>query len=243
MNKIKIETYLLENNFVSSIEEAKKVLKFKLVYLKDKLLKVDAFINQEDFKDIRILQKKYVSRGYSKLESVFDKIHIDVNDLVCLDIGSSTGGFTELLLKKNAAKVFAVDVGKNLLDDKLRKNPKVKVYEGLNARNIAAYANFIKDIDFCTMDISFISIKKIVPHLIALLKPKAYFIPLIKPQFECSKNKVKEGVVKDIYVIDALKEDINNFLNQNFDIMDIIDSKLKGPKGNQEFFFVCRKKI
>jgi len=243
MNKVKIQDYLLENNLALNIEEAKLLISCKLVYLKDKLLGFNDIVIEDDFKNIRLLKHKtYVSRGYIKLESVFEKHDINVNNLVCLDIGSSTGGFTQVLLSKNAQKVYCVDVGANLLDNKIKNNPKVEVCESINARYLSKYAKQIKDIDFCTIDVSFISIKKIVPELINILKNDAYFVPLIKPQFECSKDKLLKGVVKDPTAVNDLKNEMKAYLSKNFNILDIIDSKIKGAKGNQEFFILSRKK-
>lgn len=239
---VKIELALIETGLADDIDAAKKLINFGLVFLKDKKLNINSTINLENISELRVLHhKNFVGRGAYKLETVFDKINIDVKNFVCLDIGASTGGFCDLLLKKNVAKIFAVDVGKNLLDEKIKKNKKVINLEGVNARFLSKHNELIKNVDFCVLDLSFISIKKVVPELVPLLKPGAWFVPMVKPQFECNKKFLKKGILENKEAIAFVLRDMEKYFNNYFIIIDIIKSKLKGQYGNQEYFFVCRK--
>ena len=189
------------------------------------------------FSNIEVVQSlKYVSRGGLKLQNAIQNFKIDVKDKICLDIGSSTGGFTDCLLQYGAKKVYSTDVGKGLLDWKLRNNPKVVVLEGINFRYFPD--ELIKEeLDLITIDVSFISLEKILPKVKEISNKDTKILALVKPQFEVERKFSKKGVVKDKKIqIEAIKK-ITDFARKiGFEYYGFTDSGLKGPKGNIEYF-------
>jgi 23S rRNA (cytidine1920-2'-O)/16S rRNA (cytidine1409-2'-O)-methyltransferase len=179
----------------------------------------------------------YVSRGGLKLAGALQTLNIDVKGLVCLDVGASTGGFTDCLLQRGAQRVFAVDVGYGQLSWKLRQDARVHVIERTNIRNLSSEA-LPCPVDLTTIDVSFISLKIVVPAVIKFLKKEARVLALIKPQFEVGKGMVgKGGVVRDPLLHETVVEDLSSFFKKTgFRIESVIPSRLRGPKGNREFF-------
>ncbi|HLE24883.1 MAG TPA: TlyA family RNA methyltransferase [Thermodesulfobacteriota bacterium] len=178
----------------------------------------------------------YVSRGGIKLEAALKKFKIDVSDKVVLDIGASTGGFTDCLLKHGAKKVYAVDVGYGQLDWKLRQDPRVVVMERINARYLKP-ENIGELVDVSTIDVSFISLTKVIPSVSKILKPGGILIALIKPQFEVGKGEVgKGGIVIDENKHGEVVNRITYFLEElNFKVLGVIPSPILGADGNKEF--------
>jgi 23S rRNA (cytidine1920-2'-O)/16S rRNA (cytidine1409-2'-O)-methyltransferase len=178
----------------------------------------------------------YVSRGGLKLAGALEALKISVQDLVCLDIGASTGGFTDCLLQNGAAKVYAVDVGYGQLAWRLRQDHRVVVIERTNIRHMPADC-IPEAADLATIDVSFISLRIVVPAVLKFLKPGGQILALIKPQFEVGKGKVgKGGVIRDA----ALRESVVNGLIEFFHQLGltcgpVIPSSILGPKGNQEY--------
>jgi len=180
---------------------------------------------------------RYVSRGGLKLEAALDGFGISPAGKVCLDVGASTGGFTDCLLQRGADKVFSVDVGKGLLDWKLRNDPRVVVLEKMNARYLEP-SIIPEPIGLAVIDVSFISLELIIPAVIPLLVPNADLVPMVKPQFEAGREKVgKGGVVRDPEVqkqcVDKIAAAATGL---GFTEKDRLPSPIKGPKGNQEHF-------
>lgn len=183
----------------------------------------------------------YVSRGGLKLEGSLKIFEINPKDWVCLDVGASTGGFTHCLLLFGAKKVYAIDVGKGQLHYKLREDPRVTYYEGINARYLTADF-FSEKFDLITIDVSFISLRKILPVLIPLLKDKGLILALIKPQFELSPKEVKKGIVKDPKLHFKVVQEIWSFAEElGLKPLGVAESPILGTKGNKEFF-ICLKK-
>lgn len=185
----------------------------------------------------------YVSRGALKLKDALEKFAPDLTGKICGDIGASTGGFTDLMLSKNAAKVYAVDVGKGLLHWKLRTDKRVQVREGVNARNLSREI-VEEQLDILVMDVSFISCTKILPAADALMKENAQAFILVKPQFEAPKNLVPPGgVITDEDLRRKCLQKVCDFAAENlpWELVDVSDSPLKGPKGNLEFVAYFRK--
>ncbi len=178
----------------------------------------------------------YVSRGGLKLEAALEHFNIDVHGLALIDVGASTGGFTDCLLKRGAARVVAVDVGHGQLHWGLRKDPRVTVLEKKNARFITP-DDIKTPLDGAVIDVSFISLKLIVPPLLKLLPKGAFIIALIKPQFEAGRDQVgKKGVVRDPSVHSAVIEDLCGFFKgQDLTVIGTIPSPILGPEGNREF--------
>jgi len=178
---------------------------------------------------------KHVSRGGFKLEAALDAFGLDVSDKIALDVGASTGGFTDCLLQRGAARVYAVDVGYGQLDWRLRRDPRVVVMERTNIRYLGSLP---EPVDLATIDVSFISLKLVLPVVWKLLKPDGNVVALVKPQFEAGRDRVgKKGVVRDPGVHRAVLEDIASWaIEQGWCVRGLTRSPLKGPEGNVEFF-------
>lgn len=184
----------------------------------------------------------YVSRGGLKLEQALNFFEVDPSGLVCLDVGASTGGFTDCLLQRGAKRVYAVDVGKGLLHPKLREDPRVVVLEGINARYLTP-SYFPEKMDLITVDVSFISLKKVLPALKELLKDNGLIIALIKPQFELSPKEVKKGIVRDPKLHFKVVNEIWEFAKDlGFEPLGVVESPILGAKGNKEFLICLRLK-
>lgn len=178
---------------------------------------------------------KYVSRGGLKLEAAIDHFGLDVSGKVCADIGASTGGFTDCLLQRGAARVYAIDVGWGQLHEKLRKDPRVVSRERVNARNLAR-AELPEPIDVLVFDVSFISLRLVLPSALPYLAPRGHLVALVKPQFEVGPEHVGAGgVVRDRSArqasIDAMKEFVASL---GLEVLGVIDSPIAGPAGNIE---------
>jgi 23S rRNA (cytidine1920-2'-O)/16S rRNA (cytidine1409-2'-O)-methyltransferase len=187
-----------------------------------------------------VLQGKdhpYVSRGGLKLEKALNTLGIDINGFVCLDVGASTGGFTDCLLQHGAGRVYAVDVGYGQLAWKLRQNPRVVVIERMNIRHMQS-ETLPQLVDLVTIDVSFISLKKVVPEILKFMKKSAVILALVKPQFEVGKRNVgKGGVVRDPVLHTQVIENLSDFFLKKHLLSEwVIPSPILGPKGNREFF-------
>ena len=188
--------------------------------------------------------RKYVGRGALKLESALDHFRIDVNGKIALDIGASTGGFTDCLLQRGASRVYAVDVGYGQLDWKLRNDPRVIVLEKLNARFLSR-EQIPELVDLCVIDVSFISLTLILPNAFDLITPNGVILPLIKPQFELQRTDVgKGGIVRDPALQQRAQAKIVAFVTGLGHVMTgIVPSAIKGADGNQESFACLRKRL
>ena len=189
--------------------------------------------------------EKFVSRGGHKLEYALEHFQINVTDLTAFDLGASTGGFTDCLLQRGAAKVFAVDVGQGQLAWKLRTDPRVVVMEKTNARHLQP-DNFPAPADLAVIDCSFISLKKILPPAGPLLKPYGIIIALIKPQFEAGKAEADRGrgVITDPTIHERVLAELKDFVSAQARLCwrGVIESPLLGPAGNKEFLTLIEKK-
>jgi len=184
---------------------------------------------------------RYVGRGGLKLEAALREFQIDVHGLTCLDVGASTGGFTDCLLQNGANKVFAVDVGHNQIDWRLRNDPRVEVREGVNARYLTP-EDFPHRFNLVVMDVSFISVTKVLPAIVPLLAPNGSIITLIKPQFEVGRGEVGGGgVVRDQAKRLRVVEEVNNAARAlGLDVINVIESPITGAEGNVEFLALYR---
>ncbi len=220
-----------------SRNKAKALIMSGDVYLKEvRINKAGELIDDNEIEFLMVNEKdKYVSRGAYKLIGAINKWNLDFNNLICMDVGASTGGFTHVMLTNNAKKIYSIDVGYGQLDYSIRTNEKVVVLEKENIRYLEK-EKICDGIDFMTMDISFISIKKVLEHTFTFLKKDAMAIILVKPQFESLKSKKTKGVIKDKKVHkEVLLDIIEYFRSINKKIIDIYFSPIKGPKGNREF--------
>lgn len=201
------------------------------------MIKIDALI------ELKGEIQKYVSRGGYKLEKAIEVWNLDLNNKICMDIGSSTGGFTDCMLQNGAVKVYAIDVGTGQLDWKLRNDERVISLEKTNARNIDKTTVNNDKIDFVSMDVSFISITKILDAIYNIIDEDTCFISLLKPQFEARKEDVqKGGIITDENMHKEIILSVLNYaLTSKFDIIDLNYSPIKGPSGNIEFLVNLRK--
>lgn len=242
--KERLDVLLVKQGFAPSREKAKAILMSGIVYVDgQKEDKAGTMFEEEKITiEVRGATLRYVSRGGLKLEKALQVFPIDVDGAVCLDIGASTGGFTDCMLQNGAAKVFAVDVGHGQLDWKLRNDSRVVCMEKTNFRYMEE-DSLGEKVDFASCDVSFISLTKILPPAYLLLKEGGQMVCLIKPQFEAGKEKVgKKGVVTDIAVHREVMEKIMTFAAQTgFQILGLDHSPIKGPEGNIEYLLYMQK--
>jgi len=188
--------------------------------------------------------RKYVGRGALKLEAALEHFNIDVRGKTALDIGASTGGFTDCMLQRGAEKVYAVDVGHGQLDWKLRNDPRVVVLEKINARSLSR-EHIPELVDVCVIDVSFISLTLILPNAFELITSTGVILALIKPQFELQRAEVgKGGIVRDQDLHQKAQDKIVAFVTKlGHVVTGIVPSAVKGADGNQEFFACMRKRL
>lgn len=235
--KKRLDLLLLESNLVSSRQRARAlILAGKVLVNRVPVDKAGAMIPTEALIEIKGEDIPFVSRGGLKLQAAFDHFDIHINGFVCMDVGASTGGFTDCLLQHGARKVYAVDVGYGQLAWQLRQDGRVTVLERTNIRYLDR-DKITDPVDLVTIDTSFISLKLVVPAVLKFLKKNGVLIVLIKPQFEVGKGKVgKGGVVKDPKLHVAVVEELSSFFKGiGLTPLPAIPSPVLGPKGNQEF--------
>ncbi len=246
MKKERIDKFLVELGFAETLKKAQALIMSGAVMVNEHRVEKPSEMFFSEAK-IRIKGEankiKYVGRGGLKLERALEKFHIQPNEYVCLDVGSSTGGFTDCLLQNGAKKVVALDVGTNQLVWELRNNQKVEVRENTNARYLKP-TDFSEKFDLIVMDVSFISVTKIFPALIKLLKDNGKIIVLVKPQFEVEKSEVeKGGLVLETEKHEKVIARINQAARKiGLDILDTIESPILGASGNKEFLVLYEKR-
>ena len=243
MSKIRLDQYLCQNGLVQSRERAKALIMSGIVFVDEqKVDKAGEMISPDAKVEVRGHDIGYVSRGGLKLEKAMQVFPMRPDGKVCMDIGASTGGFTDCMLQNGAKKVYAIDVGYGQLDWKLRNDPRVVVMERTNARNMEPDW-FTEAPDFASMDVSFISVKLILPGIYKSLREGAQAVILVKPQFEAGRGRVgKNGVVRDKDTHRQVVEDTARFaLDTGFSIRQIDYSPITGPKGNIEFLLLLEK--
>ncbi|MFH1262680.1 MAG: TlyA family RNA methyltransferase [Pseudomonadota bacterium] len=185
---------------------------------------------------------RYVSRGGIKLAGALDHFGIDPTGWTCLDVGASTGGFSDCLLQRGAAKIFAIDVGRGQLDPKIRNDPRVSWKESFHANDLTP-ATFPSPVDLAVVDVSFISLEKVLPFVLPCIKAGGFLLALIKPQFEASPKEVgKGGVIRDEKKRQEIVERVTNYARETLHLQKVqtVDSSLPGPKGNREVFVLGR---
>ncbi len=245
--KIRLDRLLVERGLVDSREKAQAlILSGQVLADEQKLEKAGAKVKRNSRLRLLSTPDKYASRGGLKLEPALDHFRIDPDGKICLDIGASTGGFTDCLLQRGAARVFAVDVGTNQLDWRLRRDPRVVVLEKTNARHLDQ-AKLGEHVELVTMDVSFISATLILPQLPPLLEPQAEVLVLVKPQFEVGRAQVgKGGLVRDPRLHqEAIAKVSRRLLELGFGQLNSAESALTGATGNHEYFLhaIWRKSI
>jgi len=242
-NKKRLDIAVFEAGLTESRERAKTAIMAGQVYVNNqKSDKPGTQVSDTDKIELRGETLRYVSRGGLKLEKAVNVFSPVLEGRVCIDAGSSTGGFTDCMLQNGAAKVFAIDVGYGDLAWKLRTDERVVSMERTNIRYVKP-EDIGEQADFCSIDVSFISLTLVVPAIRELLKDNGELVCLIKPQFEAGRDKVgKKGVVRDPAVHIAVIEKIKNFLLENgFDLLGLDYSPVKGPEGNIEYLAYAKK--
>jgi len=243
MAKERIDVLLVEKGLCDTRERAQKTIMAGLVFIGSE--RIDKPGTKVDIDSELIVKGNpipYVSRGGLKLEKAIQTLGLDLTGLTCMDIGASTGGFTDCMLQNGASHVFAVDVGYGQLDWKLRNDSRVTNMERTNIRNVTP-EDIGVPIDFISIDVSFISLKLVLPVAIKLLKPDGKILFLIKPQFEAGREHVKKsGVVRDIKVHKDVVNTVLTFAQAHqLSVSYLTYSPIKGPKGNIEFLAYAGK--
>ncbi|MBR3933879.1 MAG: TlyA family RNA methyltransferase [Clostridia bacterium] len=240
-NRLDIE--MVNRGLIESREKAKALIMSGIVYVNNqKAMKAGDKIKDGDQIEIRGQKLPFVSRGGLKLDKAVKVFDLSLKDKVCMDIGASTGGFTDCMLQNDAKKVYAVDVGYGQLAWKLRSDDRVVNMERTNIRYID-FDLITDEIDFISIDVAFISLKLVLPVAFKLLKQTGELVALIKPQFEAGKEEVgKKGVVRDISIHRKVINEILEFsLETGFSVLNLEYSPIKGPEGNIEFLLYLKK--
>lgn len=234
--KIRLDKLIVDNGLASTLKEAHGYIGAGQVYVNDTLS--DKPGNKHDVSSTVHIkgQKRYVSRGGLKLARGLDSFEINIKEMVCIDVGASSGGFTDCLLQHGAKHVYAVDVAYGQFSWKLRQDKRVTVIERFNARNLSK-KEIPEPVDLIVIDASFISLTKLLPPLLTLFGGTKRFIALIKPQFELPRDKVTSGgVVKDHLLHQQAVIKIKEYANAlGLKTIGVVDSPIYGPKGNKEF--------
>ncbi|MCX7857848.1 MAG: TlyA family RNA methyltransferase [Deltaproteobacteria bacterium] len=243
MVKERLDVLMFKKGLVPSREKAKILILAGEVYVSgERVTTPDKRYDESVDIEIKLNPIPYVSFGGVKLEKAIREFHLDVREKVAVDVGASTGGFTDCLLKFGASHVYAIDVGKNQLHYLLRSNPRVTLIEGFNARYLK-FETIGTLVDIATVDVSFISLKKILPNLVEVVKPKGHILTLVKPQFEVGRFEVgKGGIVKDSEKIKKVIEDIKSFGSSlNIHPKDVLVAPKENQKKNTEYFILWEK--
>lgn len=241
--KTRLDVAVFEQGYAPSREKAKALIMAGIVYVNNQKVDKAGFeLKEGDVLEVRGKTLQYVSRGGLKLEKAMQEFPITLEGKICMDVGASTGGFTDCMLQNGAVKVYSVDVGYGQIAWKLRTDERVVNLERTNFR-YATREQIPDEIDFASVDVSFISLKHILPNLNTLLAPDGQAVCLIKPQFEAGKEKVgKKGVVRDLNVhLEVVENVINLAVENGFSVMGLQFSPIKGPEGNIEYLIYLNK--
>ena len=242
-NKIRLDVAVFEAGYAPSREKAKAIIMAGQVYVNNqKVDKAGTEIKPDDTLEVRGATLKYVSRGGLKLEKAMQEFPITLKNKICMDVGASTGGFTDCKLQNGAVKVYSIDVGYGQLAWKLRTDERVVNLERTNFRYVTN-EQVPDKIDFASVDVSFISLYHILPVLNTLLSDDGQAVCLIKPQFEAGKEKVgKKGVVRDLSVhLEVVEKIIGLAIENGFNVLGLQFSPIKGPEGNIEYLIYLQK--
>lgn len=242
-DKMRLDVAVFERGLAETREKAKALIMAGSVYLNgQKALKGGAAVKDTDIIEVRGAVNPYVSRGGLKLHKAVQNFGLSLEGCVCMDIGASTGGFTDCMLSNGAAKVYAIDVGYGQLAWKLRCDERVVNMERTNFRYVT-HEQIPEQVDFASVDVSFISLRKILPVMRELLRDGGRAVCLIKPQFEAGRENVgKKGVVRDRTVHKSVVASITEFaVESGFNVCNVDFSPIKGPEGNIEYLMLVEK--
>jgi 23S rRNA (cytidine1920-2'-O)/16S rRNA (cytidine1409-2'-O)-methyltransferase len=236
MVKTRLDQFLASSGLTSSRSQAESYIKLGYVKVGGKTITKPGFLVNENDKISLTIKEQYVSRAALKLVSVAKKLNLDFRNKVVLDVGSSTGGFTEYALKKGAQKVIAVEVGTNQLHPSLQANPNIELHEQTDIRKFKT-----KDtIDIVLADVSFISLREILPAIASLSNKNTQIAVMLKPQFEAGANQINKGVIKNDTVRRKIFKDFELWSKKAFKIIEKADSEIAGSNGNQERFYLLK---
>ncbi|MCX8031499.1 MAG: TlyA family RNA methyltransferase [Thermodesulfovibrionales bacterium] len=233
----RLDVYLVERGLIESRQKAKSLINSGKVFVNGfPALKAGTLISENAHIELKTLETSYVSRGGYKLEFAIEHFNINVKGKIAMDVGASTGGFTDCLLKYGALKIYCIDVGYGQLAWRLRQDPRVVVIEKTNIRYLKR-EKIPNDIDIATIDVSFISLTKVVPKVVEFLRQDSEIIALIKPQFEVGKTEVEKGGLvkseeKRLRAIHFVRKSLENLPLQ---FQGVVESPIKGSKGNIEY--------
>jgi 23S rRNA (cytidine1920-2'-O)/16S rRNA (cytidine1409-2'-O)-methyltransferase len=247
MKRERIDKLLVERGLVETRTKAQAMVMAGIVLVNEQRVSKPSDLFNSDvpirLKGADDLATRFVGRGGVKLDAALREFQVEVNGLLCLDVGASTGGFTDCLLQNGARRVVAIDVGHNQIDYRLRTDSRVEVREGVNARHLTP-EDFEEKFDLAVMDVSFISATKILPAVVPLLTAKAALIILIKPQFEVGRGEVgKGGIVRDADKHARVVENVNRAAGElGLKLIGVMESPIRGAEGNVEFLahYKCR---
>jgi 23S rRNA (cytidine1920-2'-O)/16S rRNA (cytidine1409-2'-O)-methyltransferase len=241
--KSRLDKLLVEKGIFASREQAQRAIMAGKVRVADHISSKSSLLVEPDAAIEIEPSREFVSRGGLKLAGALDHFAIDVTDQIAADIGASTGGFTDCLLQRGAAKVYAIDVGHGQLDWKIRNDPRVVVQEKVNARYLSR-SEIPEPVNICVIDVSFISLTLILPNAFDLITPDGVILALIKPQFELQRKDVERGgVVRDPALHEKAQLKIANFAEAaGYAVIGVVASAITGADGNQEFFICLRKR-
>lgn len=253
-SKIRLDVFLVEKGWAHSRTHAQELIEAGQVFQIDGAQKMPlkkASLAVTESMQVVVEEgpaNRFVSRGGLKLEGALEHLKVSVKDLKVLDVGISTGGFTDCLLQKGAASVLGVDVGHGQVSPQLLKNPRLQAIEGINARQLSKHQEVLKALpsggfELAVMDVSFISIALIIPEIAQLLKRQGFLLSLVKPQFEVGIDGIsKGGIVKDVSLYRNVENKIREVCQrEGFTILDYFPSPIRGKDGNNEFFVFAQK--
>jgi len=237
MDKIRLDKRLVQLGLVSTRSQAESFIKLSQVKVNKQVVqKPGTMVTNRDTIEL-IASERYVSRAGLKLASVADRLKLEFSGKIILDVGSSTGGFTDYALRHGARKVYAVDVGTEQLHPSLRDNARVELHEKTDIRDFLT--SEVPDI--VVMDVSFISLREILPHIAAISGTNTQVIAMVKPQFEAGRDQTNKGVIKNDAMRRQILRDFEVWAKGLFVIADKADSDVAGAKGNQERFYLLKR--
>lgn len=233
----RLDTELVRRRLAQSRSQAENYIKLGVVYVNNRVVqKAGAIVSQTDEVDVRA-GGQYVSRAGLKLASVAGTLGVDFSGVTVLDVGSSTGGFTDYALQHGASKAYAVDVGTEQLHPSLRADERIELHEKTDIRDFVPSGA----VNIVVIDVSFISLREILPHIAKIVPSSAQIITMVKPQFEAGKNQIHKGVIKNDAVRRQILADFEDWARQLFVIQNKRDSDVAGQKGNVERFYMLKK--
>lgn len=255
--KQRLDVEAAKRGLVSSRSQAESNIRLGKVQVNGKIVTKPGYLVSADDELNIADEQQYVGRAALKLKSADESFRLDFHDKTVLDVGSSTGGFTQYSLLHGASRVVAVDVGTDQLHPSLRTNPRIELYEKTDIRNVGLVGakpstydslnhgervNIIGPIDLVVIDVSFISLREILPHVDRLITPNTIVIAMVKPQFEAGQSSIKhKGVIKNDHMRREVLKDFEMWVQKLFKIINKVDSDVAGSKGNVERFYMLRK--